>query len=452
MTQKTARPRINRGISLLSMAIVLMIVLTAAPIGVQRYASFLDEKEWAVMATHLSTVSQGATQYIRDNYNTLLTQVKEENVTVTGQTLLDKGYLPMGFALTNNRAQNYIVTITRHPTQTEKLVAFVLTTEGQTLPFKAQRYIAQNTSGLGGYIYPDNVANGASGGWQVSLTSMGLSGQEGHLVTYLTSDVLAGGAEESDRLYRFAVSGRPDLNRMHTSIDMNGNDISDAKNITAQSDIKSQDGWLITRSGKGWLNEEHGGGLYMDDDDWIKSVNGKGISTSGPIKGGTIHADERLSTGEYLQLDGVAVVDSPCTDRTLGLDNTGAVLTCQNGKWQGVSGRGYSRMATNALFMNAPGPYKNILVTVSSLFNGTDGSHTANALFNVSLNGQFIGTLYNQVIVRKGGNKGHSWVYQSYAVAQQMFTVPVHAGNQIAVTLASEDYHVSSDIRVDLTD
>lgn len=353
MTKKLVT-RINRGISLLSMAIVLTIVLIAAPVGMQRYASYLEEQDWTVTATHLSTTNQAARQYIKDNYDTLLTQVKNGgNVTVTGQTLRDKGYLPAGFSLANNSTQNYILAITRNPSQTDKLVAFVLTAGGQNLPFKAQRYIAQNTSGLGGYIYPANIANGASGGWQLNLASMGLSGQAGHLVTYLTSDVLAGGAEESDRLYRFAVNGRPDLNRMHTSIDMNGNNLNSAKavnaetgnftgavtggtvtggTVTSKGDIRSQNGWLITKASKGWMNEDHSGGLYMDDNNWIKSLNGKGIYTSGQLKGGSVRADGRLSTGDVLQLDGIHSVGEKCSPNGLiSRDNTGGVLSCQSG-------------------------------------------------------------------------------------------------------------------------
>lgn len=297
------------------MAIVLGIVLIAAPIGLERYSNYVEEQTWVITATHLSTVSQGARRYVKDNYDTLLNQVKGGgNVTVTGQILRDKGYLPTGFSLTNNNTQNYILAVTRNPAQTDKLVAFVLTAGGQDIAFKGQRYIAQNTSGLGGYIYPANIANGAGGGWEVNLASMGLSGQSGHLAVYLTSEVLAGGAEESDRLYRFQVNGRPDLNKMHTAIDMGTNDLNNGNNInaktgnfsedvngkrliahdsvwssgwiTANGDIRSNSGWLITKHGKGWLNEDHGGGLYMDDNDWIKSINNKGIYTGGQLKGG----------------------------------------------------------------------------------------------------------------------------------------------------------------------
>ncbi|CAK8741743.1 hypothetical protein SODG_005061 [Sodalis praecaptivus] len=40
----------------------------------------------------------------------------------------------------------------------------------------------------------------------------------------------------------------------------------------------------------------------MDDNDWIRSVNNKGIYTGGQLKGGTVRADGRLSTDEFLHL------------------------------------------------------------------------------------------------------------------------------------------------------
>lgn len=54
------------------MAIVLTIVLIAAPVGMQRYASYLEEQDWTVTATHLSTANQAARQYIKDDYDTQL--------------------------------------------------------------------------------------------------------------------------------------------------------------------------------------------------------------------------------------------------------------------------------------------------------------------------------------------------------------------------------------------
>ncbi len=62
--------------------------------------------------------------------------------------------------------------------------------------------------------------------------------------------------QESDRLYRFRVPERPELNQMHTAINMGGNDINNAGNLngqkaTVKGDITSEDGWFITRNNKG---------------------------------------------------------------------------------------------------------------------------------------------------------------------------------------------------------
>jgi Tfp pilus assembly major pilin PilA len=382
MKARIRTTRINRGLSLVSVAVALGIVLIASPIGMEKYSNYLDEQVWTVTATHLSTVNQGARQYVKDNYDTILTQVKGGgNVTVTGQTLRDKGYLPAGFSLTNNSGQSYLLAVTRNATQTDKLIAFVLTTGGQDMAFKAQRFIAQNTAGLGGYVYPANMANGAGGGWQVNLSSMGLSGQSGHLATYLTSDVLAGGAEESDRLYRYAVNGRPDLNRMHTAIDLNANNVNNGgtlnakdgnfsaavtattgtfsgnvsasagtfqgnvnaatgtfnQKVTAGSDITSNGGWLVTGGSYGWMNSTHKGGWTMTDDNWVKSVNDKGVSTGGQMKGGTVRSDGRLSTGDVLGLDKVSVAGAACSNvGDVSRDAAGAILSCQSGVWKGI--------------------------------------------------------------------------------------------------------------------
>ncbi len=169
------------------------------------------------------------------------------------------------------------------------------------------------------------------------------------------------------------VNGRPDLNKMHTAIDMGSNNLNNVGavnaqtgnfsgnvngvngtfsgqvkgnsgnfdvNVTAGGDIRSNNGWLITRNSKGWLNETHGGGFYMSDGSWVRSVNNKGIYTGGQVKGGTVRADGRLYTGEYLQLERTAVAGASCSPNGLvGRDNTGAILSCQSGTWGTIGGK-----------------------------------------------------------------------------------------------------------------
>ncbi|AXF79008.1 shufflon system plasmid conjugative transfer pilus tip adhesin PilV (plasmid) [Erwinia tracheiphila] len=446
------------------MLVALVVIMLAVIYGYPRYTNYMQEMEWGVEASNMTAVGSAAKSYIRDNRDALVSQVSGGTpVTVTGADLQLAGYLPTGFSLRNTAEQTYLVGIARDPKFNQKLVAFVLTSGGQEIAYKGLRYISQKVDGSGGYVWPDNVATGAFAGWELNLNSYGLNAAKGRLATWLSSDVLGTDLQESDRLYRYQVNGRPDLNRMHTAIDMGSNDLNNAKavngetgsfsnTVTAENDIKSKSGWLITGTGKGWLNEAHGGGLYMDDNDWIKSVNGKGISTTGQLKGGTVRSDGRLSTGEYLQLDGVATAGAACENRTVGLESTGALLSCQGGIWQNLSGGTFSRVGSEKLVIASPGNYRNILVTISSLFNSRDGSHTAYADYTLTVNGNAVGRLRNQVVVSKGGSSGHKWLYQSHAITQRMFSVPVSTGNQITVTRGASALYVSGDIRIDLTD
>ena len=71
----------------------------------------------------------------------------------------------------------------------------------------------------------------------------------------------------------------------------------------------------------------------MSDSNWIRSVNDKNVYTAGQMQAGTMRSNGRLSTGEYLQVDGVAVENQPCGARTVGLDANGLTLSCQSGVW-----------------------------------------------------------------------------------------------------------------------
>jgi len=376
------KPRaVHRGNMLLQLGIVMAIVLIITPGAMDRYAGMQQEKVWTGTASHLSFVAQAGKRYVRDNRNTLLTQVAGGPVVITGATLRTQGYLPAGFSLTNDSGQTYQLAVARDPGQAGQLVAFVLTTGGSEIPYKGLRQIATDTDGMGGYVWPANNAVGADGGWQAKLGDYGLTGQQGRLAAFLSADALGTDADESDRLYRYQVTGRPDLNRMHTAIDMNGNNINSGgtvnaatgaftgqvsagtnitaggsvtangnvtgngnvaagnnvtanNGITANNDIRSNNGWIITRGGKGWLNETYGGGFYMSDNDWVRSVNNKNIYTAGQMRAGSLRSDGDVSAGGVLSQDQVNNPGASCGQTgAISHDATGAILSCQSGVW-----------------------------------------------------------------------------------------------------------------------
>lgn len=352
------KPRpVHRGNMLMQAGIALAIVLYLTPGAIDRYAGWQQDKAWTVTASHLSFVAQAGKRYVRDNRDTLLTQVAGGPVILTGATLRTQGYLPAGFSLKNDSGQTYQLAVAKDPGQAGQLVAFVLTTGGSEIPYKGLRQIASDTDGMGGYVWPANTATGADGGWQAKLSDYGLSGQQGRLAAFLSADALGTDADESDRLYRYQVTGRPDLNRMHTAIDMGGNNLNNAatvnaqtgnfsgnvvangnvtagNTITANSDIGSNNGWIITNNDKGWINQTHGGGFTMTDNDWIRAVNNKGIYTGGQVRGGGIRSDSDISAAGVLQQDQINTEGAYCNIiGAISHAASGGILSCENNKW-----------------------------------------------------------------------------------------------------------------------
>ncbi|EGC5602286.1 shufflon system plasmid conjugative transfer pilus tip adhesin PilV [Salmonella enterica] len=344
--------KVNQGSApLISLVLALGIAMIAAPRGVEMLAQQQVERVWDVTASQFNTVQMAARRYISDHIDTLATQVKPKHpVYINVTTLKNGGYLPAGFGA-NDHNQNYLIAVVSNPKIASQLQAFVMTTGGQPWDFGALRHISSNISGLGGYVWPDNQATGAGGGWKMSLADYGLSSKQGALVTFIPSDLLGTSGQGNDRLYRYAVNGHPDFNRMHTSIDMDGNNLNNAGDIkgkqaiisggisgqsaTISGDIKSTGGWITTQGSKGWMNETHGGGFYMSDSSWVRSLNNKGIYTAGEIRGGQLRSDGNVSVAGVLELEKINVAGTHCDkDGSVSRTAPGAPLSCQSGIWR----------------------------------------------------------------------------------------------------------------------
>lgn len=349
MTFKTRA--LHRGWAMMSTGIALLILVIVVIWATSIYGDYIKQKEYQVTAVQLSRFKFALKGYVGRHYDKLLASAgTNQPVMVTTAMLKNTGFLPGGFSDTTTTGQRFQAAIVRNAMRTEQLQALIVTQGGSRLPYKALRIISADIEGLGGYVWNDAYVTGAMGSWSVPLNSFGLSTSTGHVAALLTTDELSDARNESDRLYRFAVTGKPDFNCMHTSIDMGGNNLNNtgtvnaiegrfsgninAVDVTAEGNIRSQQGWLISRGDKGWLNESYGGGFYMSDNDWVRSVNNKSIATGGQIKGGNIRSDGRLSVGEVLQLDQVNSAGSECGSNGLvSRDVSGALLSCQSGVW-----------------------------------------------------------------------------------------------------------------------
>nr|WP_309395063.1 shufflon system plasmid conjugative transfer pilus tip adhesin PilV [Escherichia coli]WLW35128.1 IncI1 plasmid conjugative transfer pilus-tip adhesin protein PilU [Escherichia coli] len=360
----------DRGWASLETGAALLIVMLLIAWGAGIWQDYIQTKGWQTEARLVSNWTSAARSYIGKNYTTLQGSSTTTTPAVITTTMLkNTGFLSSGFTETNSEGQRLQAYVVRNAQNPELLQAMVVSSGGTPYPVKALIQMAKDiTTGLGGYIQDGKTATGALRSWSVALSNYGAKSGNGHIAVLLSTDELSGAAEDTDRLYRFQVNGRPDLNKMHTAIDMGSNNLNNVGavnaqtgnfsgnvngvngtfsgqvkgnsgnfdvNVTAGGDIRSNNGWLITRNSKGWLNETHGGGFYMSDGSWVRSVNNKGIYTGGQVKGGTVRADGRLYTGEYLQLERTAVAGASCSPNGLvGRDNTGAILSCQSGTWK----------------------------------------------------------------------------------------------------------------------
>ncbi|APV63475.1 shufflon system plasmid conjugative transfer pilus tip adhesin PilV [Salmonella enterica] len=365
----------DRGWASLEIGAALLIVMIIVAWGAGIWQDYLKTKGWQAEARLVSNWASAARSYIGKNYTTLQASSTTSTPAVITTTMLkNTGFLSSGFIETNSEGQRLQAYVVRNAQNPELLQAMVVSSGGTPYPVKALIQMAKDiTTGLGGYIQDGKTATGALRSWSVALSNYGAKSGNGHIAVLLSTDELSGAAEDTDRLYRFQVNGRPDLNKMHTAIDMGSNNLNNIGavnaqtgnfsgnvngvngtfsgqvkgnsgnfdvNVTAGGDIRSNNGWLITRNSKGWLNETHGGGFYMSDGSWVRSVNNKGIYTGGQVKGGTVRADGRLYTGEYLQLERTAVAGASCSPNGLvGRDNTGAILSCQSGTWRTIGGK-----------------------------------------------------------------------------------------------------------------
>lgn len=351
MKERLDNKTVNKGgAQLLSMVVVMGLVAMLAPKGYEQFTNYMARKTYDVTSDQFNFVQSTALQYVKDNYATLAGQVSANKpVYISQDVLKQKGYLPSSFGA-NSNAQVYQLAVVANPAFNGQLQAFLLTSGGNAYDYGALRHISSGIKGLGGYVWDNNLASGAEGGWKIKLSDYNITNKKGTLVSFIPSDMIGTGTQDGDRLYRYAVNNRPELNRMHTDIDVNSNDLNNiktasgqnanfsetvkgkngqfeeavtAKTATTQGDIKSNDGWIVTQNSKGWMNTTHGGGWYMSDDKAVKSLNNKDVYTAGQMKAGTIG------------LEKINVAGTPCpTNGDLSRDAAGATLSCQNGVWR----------------------------------------------------------------------------------------------------------------------
>jgi len=364
----------DRGWATLDTGLALVVLMVVVVFGISKFSDWQQQKNWQIDAARTSAYAAAARAYVGHNYVTLLNASTTTAPTViTTAMLKSTGFLPSGFTETNSQGQRMQTYLVRNGQNIELLQGMVVSSGGSVFPAKALRLIARDIkTGFGGYIEDGITITGALRAWQIPLSSYGASSGNGHLAVLLSTDELSGAQEDNDRLYRFQVNGRPDLNKMHTSVDMGGNNLDNVGNIAGQNGIfnntvsgtnGSFTGNVSAANGiftsnvygangafNGTVSGANGsfsqnltaGGLVRGANVWadVDIASGQNITATSQIAGATVYASGNVSAGGVLQLGQVNNAGWGCyPNGQVSRDAEGGVLSCKSGAWVSPAGK-----------------------------------------------------------------------------------------------------------------
>ncbi len=221
----------QQGLTMIELLVVLAIssLLVTALVGIYQVRAEGQREDAA--AEHAKRVISAVQEYTRDNFSTIVAGAGPSTpYTVTSAQLSSGGYLPAGTSTNNAFQQGFVVKIIEP--SANKVEGMVLYTGGQTLSTGTLRSIANKIGLAGGYVATSDTgtAHGMMNAWSKALAPFG--GNQGTGKVAL-SVFAADAMQVDDYLHRSSTSGKPELNRMSTAIDMAGNDLSSAGTVAA---------------------------------------------------------------------------------------------------------------------------------------------------------------------------------------------------------------------------
>ncbi len=237
------------GFTLMEIVVFTAILAVVATAAVPLIRNLQSSAEASIAGAQLRTVAQASGAYIKANYSALQAITSSTTAAAISVTTLQAGgYLPSTGSFVDPWHQSYTLYVLQ-PTA-NNLLGLVLTVGGRTAPYNSTvpediRFAevvvpgaARNAGAAGGFVSIGNIAGsvrgriyGAAGGWQLDIGATNIPNPgAGHLAAIV---YLASGQLVDDVLYRFSVPGNADANRMHVSLDMNGNNINNVGSISA---------------------------------------------------------------------------------------------------------------------------------------------------------------------------------------------------------------------------
>ncbi|PKO60283.1 MAG: hypothetical protein CVU23_13555, partial [Betaproteobacteria bacterium HGW-Betaproteobacteria-17] len=272
----------QRGLTLIEAIAAIGVMAGMMTLVVSMTGNYTEDAKIAVTAQQIRTVGEAARGYINDNQATIAaTATATVPAVVTVAQLVAGGYLPAGFTATNNRSQTICVLVLEPAAN--NLQGVVITEGGDTVDDVSLRQVSNLIGAAGGSIMSTatTTLSGTQGGWSMAIGGYGVRNCANAVITggpgagHNVMSLWNGGNDVATAfLYRDAVSGRPDLNRMNTSIDMGGfrlvNLQAAAPSVACGAGVNTGDlasavdGKLLSCQGGVW-KEQGGGSAFWGD-------------------------------------------------------------------------------------------------------------------------------------------------------------------------------------------
>ena len=389
--------------TLLETSIVLIIAASALAAGASIYGDYLNNRTNQITADEITKVSGAYGRYLKDNYGATVIEVTNAGgvLEVPIQRLKDQGYLLETFQDLNPYGQTYHLVSRIIPatsaSDSDRLESVVYTSGGEVIPAKNAQSIASLVGAGGGYTMPTGntqEVKSTFGGFSLDMGTYSANPGNGKLVSAMFfSDE---GSLVADFLYRNVIPGRPDLNTMNASINMDRHDVSNAGQVTSQtaniSDTLTANNTAVTGKlavGGGSLTGSNAldvngttqlrgalgvGGATVagqmlavtgnarisgnaaitgtstltgavgvgraPQSGYALSVSGNTNMTGTLTTSGAITASGKVR-GQTLMTNLTATEGASCSGYTTGemaKTSAGVILSCQGGKWTGIGG------------------------------------------------------------------------------------------------------------------
>lgn len=273
----------------------LIVMSILAGIGINQLMNRMDSQNYQIAADQQKQVADAAAKYLKDNFATVYAAAGTTTpAQITPAMLRNTNYLPAGFADANAFGQTFVVLARR--VANNQLESIVLTTGGQTIDEMGTREIAENLGAPGGFVPVDNtgIVQGVRGGWSLALSNYGVSPGTGHTASAL---FLQDGTLANDYLYRNAIAGKPELNRMNTALNMGGNDVNNAATINATGNVNLNG--TVTAGG-----DVRAGSMYLNGN---ATLNGT-VTAGGDVRAGSMYLQGNASMNGNATIGGSASV------------------------------------------------------------------------------------------------------------------------------------------------